>query len=350
MLGSSRRISSALLSLALAPILMLTPVADAAETPSGEPYVVQDATIDDLKAVYATVRSRDRIEARVRTPGTIARLKVAVGDEVKAGDVLAEVSDPKIALSIEALDARMVGLESRVKTTKTEYDRARKLASQGITPKARLDEAKTAYDISVNEAKAAEAERSVLVKQIEEGAVLAPATGRALVVPVTTGSVVMPGESIATIAANGFLLRLELPERHALSMQVGDPVTLAKREGSGDDLPAGEGRIVRVYPELQGGRVIADAEVDGLGDYYVGERARVWISAGKRTTVVIPSSFITHRFGLDLVTLVMPDGSTGEIVVQKGQPAPIQGNESGVEILAGLNAGDKIIQTGADND
>lgn len=307
------------------------------------PFVVGVTEIDDLKAVYATVRSKDRIEARVRTPGTVATLKVAVGDEVKAGDLLAQVSDPKIALNIQALDARIVASQSRVDTAKTELERARTLASRGIATKARLDEAKLAYEVASNELKAAQAERLVLNKQIEEGGVLAPASGRVLVVPVTEGSVVMSGESIATIAANGYLLRLELPERHARAMRDGDLVHLGARGAAQTGATVSDGRIVRVYPELQGGRVIADAEVDTLGDYFVGERARVWISAGKRSTLVVPVAAIAHRFGLDLVTVEGDGGAAVEIIVQTGQPAKLADGGDGIEVLAGLKPGDKVV-------
>ncbi len=328
----------ALLAIAagLAPSLP-APAADA-----GQPFVVSVTEVEDLKAVYATIRSKDRIEARVRTPGTIATLKIAVGDEVAAGDVLAEVSDPKIALTIQALDARIVASQSRVDTAKTELDRAKKLASQGIATKARLDEAKLAYEVAANELKAANAERLVLNKQIEEGGVLAPSSGRVIVVPVTEGSVVMSGETIATIAANGYLLRLELPERHARAMRNGDPVRLSARDDDKSEGATREGRIVRVYPELQGGRVIADAEVDTLGDYFVGERARVWISAGKRPTLVVPAEAVTRRFGLDLVTIVGEGGAPVEVIVQTGQPAKLAGGADGIEVLAGLKAGDTV--------
>ena len=313
-------------------------------------FLVVETKVDDFKAVYATVRSRDRIEARVRTPGTIATLDTAVGVEVRAGETLAEVADPKIALAIQALDARIVGLTSRETTARIELDRARKLTAQGITAKARLDEAQLAYEVAVNDLKAAEAERSVLEKQIEEGAVLAPATGRILAVPVTEGSVVMAGESIATIAANGFLLRLELPERHAHAMRSGDRIRLGVRGIDAAGATVSEGKIIRVYPELQGGRVIADAEVESLGDYFVGERARVWISAGKRETLVVPESLIIHRFGLDLVTLQDDTGQPIEVVVQLGQPAMLGDGSKGVEVLAGLKAGDKILAPDTSHD
>ncbi len=193
------------------------------------PWQVTEHEIDDLKAVFATVRSKDRIEARVRTPGTVVTLKVTEGAHVEAGQVLALIADPKIALSIKALDARIVGVELRLANAKVELERAEQLRLRGVTPQARVDQLKTVFDVATNELKAARADRLVADQQVSEGEVLAPAAGRILKVPVTDGSVVMAGESIATIAANEYVLRLELPERHARFMKVGDAVRVGAR-------------------------------------------------------------------------------------------------------------------------
>ena len=78
---------------------------------TNERYEVVEQDIDDLKAVFATVRSKDRIEARVRTPGTVISLKVDEGAHVEPGQVLALLADPKLALRIKSLDAQILGLE-----------------------------------------------------------------------------------------------------------------------------------------------------------------------------------------------------------------------------------------------
>ena len=46
------------------------------------------------------------------------------------------------------------------------------------------------------------AERAVIQQQLTEGQVLAPAAGRVLKVPVTVGSVVLPGDAVAHDRAN----------------------------------------------------------------------------------------------------------------------------------------------------
>lgn len=305
-------------------------------------FSVTRQEIDDFKSVYATVQSKNVIPARVRTPGTIASLKVERGNEVKPGQLLAVVTDPKIALRTQSIDAQITAIKSRIETAKAELDRSLTLKSKGVSPQSRVDQAQTAYDVAVNELKAAEAERSVILTQSAEGEVLAPAEGRVLQVPVTEGSVVMSGESIATIAANGYRLRLELPERHAQFIKEGDVVRLAGRGSLGDDGPLSEGKIVLVYPELNNGRVIADAEVSGLGDYFVGERVSVLISAGKREGFIVPKGFIFKRYGLDYVRLSRADGTTTDVVVQPGRP--VVSDPDRIEILAGVEDGDTLVQ------
>ncbi|MGC2599949.1 MAG: efflux RND transporter periplasmic adaptor subunit [Rhodomicrobium sp.] len=308
-------------------------------------FEVQEGSVDDLKAVFATVRSTDEINARVRTGGTVASLHIAKGSEVKAGDVIATVTDQKFALRMRSLDAQIVGLKSRAETAHVELQRQEQLAKKGFAASAKLDEARAASEVAANALKSAEAERSVITQQVEEGDVLAPASGRVLAIPVTVGSVVMPGEPIAKIAANAYVLRLEVPERHARFIQKGDPVAIGGRELSGSDAPIGKGTITLVYPELQDGRVVADAQADGLGKYFVGERVLVWISAGKRPAIVVPRAYLFRRFGLDYARLEGKDGNTIDVVIQLGQPARFQNHGSAfVEVLSGLRAGDRLVQ------
>jgi multidrug efflux pump subunit AcrA (membrane-fusion protein) len=91
---------------------------------------------------------------------------------------------------------------------------------------------------------------------------------------------------------------------------------------------------VTVYPEIQGGRVIADVKVDGLGDYFVGERTLAWVSAGARRVIIVPAAFIFRRAGVNYVRTA--DGA--EIVVQPGER-----HGDGIEILSGLADGDALV-------
>jgi membrane fusion protein, multidrug efflux system len=204
-----------------------------------------------------------------------------------------------------------------------------------VSSQAQVDQAKTSLDVAQRTLQALLSDRQVIEEQVSQGAVLAPGTGRVLKVPVSEGTVVMPGETIATIAINNYVLRLQLPERHAQFMKTGDTILIGARglqEQQQETLR--RGHVVLVYPEIEQGRVIANVEVESLGDYFVGERTRVYIATGTREALVVPEDAVYRRFGVSYVKL--KDGT--EVVVQVGLPV-----EGGLEILAGLHEADVVI-------
>lgn len=305
-------------------------------------YTVEPVAAADDKAVFATVESREIVPARVRTGGTIANLAVREGDHVERGQVIATIGDQKLVLQQGALDAQIAGLKAQLAQAQSDMARAETLFKSGVTSRAKLDELTTAVNVASNLLKARTAERAVLEQQLAEGEVMAPTAGRVLKVPVTVGTVVMSGEPVASIAQQDFVLRLRVPEREARFLKAGDPVRL-----DGEFLPPGVGRfgtIRLVYPQIDNGRVVADADVAGLGDYFVGERVGVWISAGTRQTFIVPSGFIMTRFGLDYVRVQRADGAVVDVPVQRGRERPRPDMPDALEILSGLHAGDVLVQ------
>ena len=306
----------------------------AASPALADPLVVRETEIADRKAVIATVEPVHQLVARARIGGTIAALSIKEGDDVTASAVVAQVADAKLALQMQALDSRIASLKSQRDQAKTDFDRIADLARRGVSTQTQADQAKTNLEVAERNLAALKGDREVIAQQASEGAVLAPAAGRVLSVPVSVGRVVMPGETIATLAQDKYILRLQLPERHAKFLRAGDRVAVGARGLVDDAAATREGRVRIVYPEIQGGRVIADVKVDGLGDYFVGERTLAWVSAGARRVIVVPAAFVFRRAGVNYVKTA--DGS--EIVVQPGER-----HGDGIEILAGLADGDALV-------
>jgi len=305
-------------------------------------FVVASKTVADEKAIFATVESTNVVPARARIGGTVVNLAVKEGDGVKQGQILATVGDEKLALQMKSLDAQIAGLESQLAQTQTDLTRGEDLFSRGTIPKTRLDEARTAFNVASNALKSRTAERSVIQQQVTEGSVLAPTSGRVLKVPVTSGTVILAGETVASVAEQNFVLRLRVPERHAQFLKAGDSVRI-----DGEELGksgAQYGTIRLVYPQIEDGRVTADATVAGLGDYFVGERIRVWVSAGERTSFIVPGSFIATRFGIDYARIGKDAKSAVDVPVQRGRNLPRPDMPDALEILSGLKTGDVLVQ------
>jgi len=324
-----------LLVVAAALGLLLAP-GRAAASP-GE-FAVTAAEVEDLKAVFATVESVRVASARTRIGGTISELLVTEGSAVERGDRIAMVIDEKLGPRIEALDSRIQSLAAQRANAKAAYDRVHELWRSGTVAKARLDEAETNLSVADRQLAAMRSERDVVLQQRQEGAVLAPSSGRVLKVAVTRGTNVQAGDVVATLTAEAYILRMLLPERHARAIREGQTVRVGRRGLAAEAGPAADapraGTVRQVYPEMQQGRVVADVEVEGLGDYFVGERLPVYVSTGSRRTVLVPAELLFRRHGVTYARLK----GVGDVVVQPGQA--IDGR---VEVLSGLRDGDVLV-------
>lgn len=304
--------------------------------PAAAQQAVTRQQVDDRKAVIATVEPVRELLARARIGGTIVALTVREGDQVAAGDRIALVVDPKLALQIQALESRIQAQISAREQAQIDLNRIEQLRASGTVSQSQLDQARTRLNVAERTYLALRSDREVVEQQSTEGAVLAPASGRVLKVPVSVGSVVLPGEMIATLATDNYILRLQLPERHARFMKAGDTILVGSRGLQQQDQETlRRGRVRLVYPQIDQGRVIADAEVDGLGDFFVGERTRVYVATGKRDALVVPADLVYRRYGVSYVKL--KDGT--EVVIQPGPPV-----DGGIEVLSGLNEGDMVVR------
>ena len=220
-------------------------------------FTVQETEVLDMKAVFATVKTADTVFARTRIAGTVATLSVDEGQTVAEKQVIARIVDAKLGLQLGTIAARIESLQSKKDLAATTLARAERLRETGAGTQVRLDEARSGLQVIDRDLAALNAGRNVIRQRQAEGAVLAPTDGRVIKVHLTKGAVVLPGETVATIATGAYILRLQLPERHARFIKQGDLVLIGAREG-GEASARRSGKVIQVYPEMAQGRVIAD--------------------------------------------------------------------------------------------
>lgn len=302
--------------------------------PAGE-IILQPVGVAETKALFGQIESRFVVPARSRIGGTITALDVTEGDEVDAGQVIARIVDEKLDLQLAAAEARLAAARSQLDNARTELARSESLLERGSTTVQAVDRVRTSVTVARNAVTELDSGKAVILQQMAEGDVKAPAAGRVLSIPTRLGEVVLPGEAVATIAAGQVFLRLAIPERHANGLSVGDRVAI----GDGAD-PRG-GRIEKVYPLIENGRVTVDVAVDGLSGAFIGQRVLVQVPVGTRQALAVPQAAIRRSAGLDLVAI-----STGGVArTVTVVPGPVVATPDGpmVEILSGLRAGDTVI-------
>src|SRR5487761_2185609 len=238
--------------------LSMLAVSMLAASASAADFTVRKQQVPDFKAVFGQIESRNVLPARARIGGTLETVTVTEGSKVTKGQQIALVVDPKIALQLQATDATIKQAMSQLDNAQKQFDRTQELLKRGITAQAVFDQTKSQLQVAQNQVAVAQSSQRVLQQSATDGAVLAPADGRVLTVPVSAGSVIMPGEIVARIASGPYYLRLSLPERMAPRIRkdtkvlIGSPGVLSRVDQNLTGV--GTGTIVKVYPEISGGR------------------------------------------------------------------------------------------------
>lgn len=297
---------------------------------------IETSTVMDYRPVVARIEAGDTATARSRLQGVVSRLTIDEGDVVSANQVVAVVTDGTLAPQLAALSSRIQGLESQIRQAEEDLARNEALFKEGFFPKARLDEQRTGLDVLKRNLSSAQSERRALSARQAEGQIRAPADSRVTKVNVVEGSIVSPGEVIASFATLDGIVRLSLPERHAAQMSEGETVTLRLPARDGDLQTA---TIVKVYPELRNGEVIADATVPGGLKALVGERVDVLAPVGERRAIRVPKDYVSTRYGVDFVRVLVGDRFVEAPVALA---APLADTDGQYEILSGLRPGDRI--------
>ncbi|SFK06228.1 efflux RND transporter periplasmic adaptor subunit [Celeribacter neptunius] len=319
-----------LLSMMLLPGSLLVGAPAFSDTMTITPTVVTE-----WKPIYAEVETRDQVPSRARIGGTITALDVTEGDMVEAGQRVALIEDTKLLFQIEGIDAQLDAYGSQLVKAQDDLTRGESLAERGVISSASLQALQTNVTVLEGQITSLQSERQVVSRQIEEGEVLAAEAGMVLDVPVSKGAVIMAGEQVAMVGAGGTYLRLGVSERYADNLNEGDTIEIS--EGAG----VIEGRLAKIYPLIQSGRVEADVEVEGLSSRFVGRRVQVRLPVGTYEALMVPQSALTQSGGLDFL-MVEADGHTTEHVVVPGNTRLVDGIPY-VEILSGLEAGDVVV-------
>ncbi|MCB2060876.1 MAG: efflux RND transporter periplasmic adaptor subunit [Novosphingobium sp.] len=296
---------------------------EAVEAPAGPRLILKDSDTVNWQDVSAEIATVDQAQVLARIPGILTSLTVREGDMVKKGQAIGRIVDSQLGFQAQAYKAQAVQAQAELK-------RIRFLHKNGVYADARLEQAEAM-------AASAQAQYAAANAVAGQGAVVAPATGRVLRADVPAGAPVAPGMAIAVITAGRTILRLEIPESLAGKVHAGSRVLASGINGDSDTT----GRVIKLYPSVQAGQIIADVDMPGIDNSVIGRRVAARVERGTRKALIVPDAFVTSRYGIDYVIVLGKDKSASQVPVQTSPSA-----EAGkVEILSGVSSGDTLVQS-----
>ncbi|MBI4660088.1 MAG: efflux RND transporter periplasmic adaptor subunit [Verrucomicrobia bacterium] len=319
----------------------------------------------------------DRATLSTKVAGRLQTIAVDIGSVVRFGETIAQIEPRDYQLQVQQSEALLAQARVRLglpldgtnditdfeqtstvrqmrallDEAKANRERVLKLTQQGILSTSELETTEAAYKVALSRYEDAlvevrnrqallaqrRAELEIARQHLTDTVISAPFDGAVQERRANLGEFLDAGTPLVTLVRmNPLRLRLEVPEREATNVRVGQKVRL-KVEGSAN---VHTGEIKRLSPVIEEPTLMlrVEADVANPGGLRPGSFVRAEIVTDDRAVgILVPAGAITSFAGVEKA-FVIREGKALEKLVTTGRRI----GES-LEILAGLEAGDVVV-------
>jgi macrolide-specific efflux system membrane fusion protein len=263
---------------------------------------------------------------------SVKEVKVAVGDTVKKGAVLASADTSTLARSLKGARSSLQAAKSQKTIAKAAYD-----AATGTDPRR---QARIGYENSISQYVQAQGTVADLEDQIARAKIVAPVDGTVTAVSAVVGTDLTSGPAI-TLASGPLQVAADFTETDLPSLKLGQPATVTI-DAIGADV---QGKVVAIAPSAAStsGSVVTYGVTIELTDPPAtarpGMSANAAVTTAQATGVIsVPAVALNGSAPTYTVLVVGSDGSTQSRDVTVGLVTSSQ-----AEIQSGLQAGEAVV-------
>jgi len=300
-----------------------------------------------------TVTSLATVTIRSQISGYLMKIDFKEGDEVKKGDLLAEIDSRPFEAALAQAKGQLARDEALLKGAQVDLTRYQGLAAQNAVPRQTLD---TQVALVAQDQGTVEADRGAVRSaevNLNYTRILSPTDGRVGLRQVDQGNYVTPGD------ANGIVVITELAPISVLFTVPEDNLqAIAKRLQAGAVLPA-------TALDRSGATKLADGTLQTFDSQIDPTTGTIKLRAlfPNESRTLFPNQFVnvrllldTHKDVITMSTAAIQRGVPGTFVylvnsnstvsVRPVQLGATEGDR--VEVRSGLNPGDHVVTDGAD--
>ncbi len=269
----------------------------------------------------------------------VSSLRVDVGDKVKRGQVLVQLSDDMLKAEVSSRRAALRAAEARAANSASAWRRGQSMASSGALSQANLDtlqadQLATAAAIDTSRADLAMSELRLRYTQVT-----APDDGTITARTVSVGQIGQTGAEMLRLLRLGRIeWRAEIPEGQLAGLRSGLAVKITTADGK-----SVQAKVRAVAPTVQTGNRTALIYADiTSGEARPGMFARGEIETGTSDALLAPVAALVVQDGYSYLYVLGDKDLVQRRLVHTGV---VRGDT--VELLDGVKAGERVVVKGA---
>jgi len=285
----------------------------------------------DTLTLPGTVEAYEEVEVAARSEGTIEWIGPEEGDRVEAGT-------PLLGVDLELASTRVAEASTAYELAELRYKRVKELYEQSVAAVDQMDEA----EAGIKRAKAA---LDAAETSLSHGTIIAPIGGTVDRLPVDVGEYVAVGQPVLRLVdIDRVKVRLDLPERDVLYLGTGSRVEIRPFHDPQRAIPGtiefvamSAERDTRTYPV----KILVENPEHSL-------------RPGMIVRVSVVRRQVEQAVAIPFFTMVDRESGKAVFVVEQGvareRPVEFGSFQGGlIEIIRGLDPGDKLIVVGQRN-
>jgi membrane fusion protein, multidrug efflux system len=311
--------------------------------------IVEERDFPIYRVGLGTVQAYNTVTVKARVDGEVQHIAFREGQDVREGDLLAQIDPRPYAALLQQAEADKARDEALLANARLDLNRFSTLARKEFASRQSVDtqEAQVAqYQAAIQHDQGAIDNARV---QLGYTTITAPLSGRVGLRLVDQGNIVHAGDpgglvvitQLNPIAAIFTLPQQRLPEI-VDAMRRGAPAVLAYDQDNRQKL--GEGRLELIDNQIDQGTGSARIKAIFPNDderLWPGEFVNAWLRLEVRRGTVVPEAVVQSGPNGSYAYVIAPDGSV--------EPRPLQvaGTHQGEALIAaGLAAGDRVVVDG----
>ena len=313
---------------------------------SFETMTVKKSDIELPYKFSARMKGQNDVTVTPQVSGQLTKICVTEGQQVKKGQTLFVIDSRNAQLDLEAAQANLQAALAQENSAKLEYESNKNLFDKKIVSSYMLSNSENSYKQA--QASVAQARAQVNRAKVNLGFCTITATVSGVIgeIPVRSGNTTMDAEfSLTESIIEGMVqegINIADKEKYLANLP---PATFVMKNGT--EYPH-KGRIVSmsgVVNAATGSLTLKVSFPNPEGHLYSGIQGTVVILLGEKDVVVVPQNAVVRMQDKSIVYKVQADSTATAIDVTTADT----GNGKDFIITSGLNVGDRIVTTGANN-
>jgi multidrug efflux system membrane fusion protein len=259
---------------------------------------VAETSAKQVRMISGTTKPVDQTALSFAVGGTVEKVEVKLGDQIKKGQVLAELDQQPFVLAVRDAEAGLAKARANLVERRANYERYVSLYESNNASKAELDEARASFDSAKSQVEAAQAQLGLARRDLRKTQMKAPFNGTISVKEIEPYMELPAGKAVFGLdgVESGFEVSAAVPDSLVIHLSPGDKAEV-------------------VFPTLN------NRKVPGVITE-IGSRSRT--ASTYPVTVLLQEQFDDFRSGMsvEIAFEFIPESETGE-PIEAGLAAPL---------------------------